>query len=189
MPTAGTAISAYALGVVVGAPVITLVAARWRRRRLALVLAAAVALTNITSAIAPSFGLFAVTRFLSGLPHGAYFGTVAVLGAALEPPAPRARPDAAEMSGQMIANIDGVPAATWLGAAIGWRSAYLAVAVVATLTIVAVALLVPDADTGGAGNLRGELTALRRPQVWLTFAVIAIGFGGVFAVYSYISRS
>ncbi|WP_433787250.1 MFS transporter [Actinomycetospora sp. CA-101289] len=187
VPTAGIAISAYALGVVVGAPLITLVGARWPRKQMVLVLAVALVVFNALSAVAPSFVPFVGLRFLSGLPHGAYFGAAAVLGSALVPPAKRARALATVMLGLTIANIVGVPAATWLGETFGWRSAYWAVTLVALVTVLAVVTLVPNAREAGGGSIRGELTALYRPQVWLTLGVIAAGFGGLFAVYSYIN--
>jgi MFS transporter, DHA1 family, inner membrane transport protein len=187
IPTAGTAISAYALGVVVGAPLIALLGARWPRKRLVVALAVMLIVFNALSALAPAFLPFVGLRFLAGLPHGAYFGTAAVLGSALVPPHRRARALAAVMLGLTVANIVGVPAATWLGDTFGWRSAYVAVAIVAVITLVAVTTLVPSPPDDRGGSLRGELTALTRPQVWLTLGVIAAGFGGMFAVYSYIS--
>jgi len=187
VPTAGVAISAYALGVVVGAPLIALVGARWARKRLVVALAVALVVFNVLSALAPAFLPFVGLRFLAGLPHGAYFGTAAVLGSKLVPPERRARALAAVMLGLTIANIVGVPAATWLGDTFGWRSAYLAVTVIALVTVLAVTTLVPSPVDDHGGSLRGELTALTRPQVWLTLGVIAAGFGGLFAVYSYIS--
>ncbi len=198
VPQAGRAISAYALGVVVGAPLLAIAGARWPRKRLVLVLAGALALTNASSAVAPTFDIFLVTRFASGLPHGAYFGTAAVLGASLLPRAQRARAVATTLSGLMVANIVGVPIATWLGQTLGWPAAYLAVSGIALLTVVAVALVVPDAreqrtrnEHGHSderpGSIRAELSALSRPQVWLTALVIASGFGGTFAMFSYIT--
>lgn len=187
VPTAGTAISAYALGVVVGAPLITLIGARWPRKRLVIALAGALVVFNALSALAPAFLPFVGLRFLAGLPHGAYFGAAAVLGSSLVPLERRARALATVMLGLTIANIVGVPAATWLGEEFGWRSAYVAVTVIALLTVLAVVTLVPDPPIDGRGSLRGEMTALTRPQVWLTLGVIAAGFGGLFAVYSYIS--
>jgi DHA1 family inner membrane transport protein len=187
VPTAGAAISAYALGVVVGAPLIALVGARWPRKRLVVALAVFLVVANALSAAAPAFLPFVGLRFLAGLPHGAYFGTAAVLGAALVPPERRARALATVMLGLTIANIIGVPAATWLGETFGWRSAYLAVTAIALITVLAVVTLVPNPPEAGGGSLRGELTALYRPQVWLTLGVIAAGFGGLFAVYSYIN--
>ncbi|MFC5143062.1 MFS transporter [Actinomycetospora rhizophila] len=187
VPTAGIAISAYAIGVVVGAPLIAMVGARWPRKKLVVALAVFLVVANALSAIAPSFLPFVGLRFLSGLPHGAYFGTAAVLGAALVPPERRARALATVMLGLTVANIIGVPAATWLGETFGWRSAYVAVTVIALITVLAVVTLVPSPKEAGGGSLRSELTALTRPQVWLTLGVIAAGFGGLFAVYSYIN--
>ncbi|MBP2370618.1 MFS transporter [Pseudonocardia parietis] len=187
VPQAGIAISAYALGVVVGAPVLAVLGARWPRKHLVLALAGALALFNVASAFAPTFGTFVGTRFLAGLPHGAYFGAASVLAASLVPREKRPRAIATVMSGLMIANIVGVPGATWLGQAAGWPAAYLATGVIAVLTVVAVWVLVPDVRDERSGSIRGELSALRRGQVWITMAVIATGFGGSFAVYSYIT--
>lgn len=187
VPTAGSAISAYALGVVVGAPMLAILGARWPRKRLVLVLAGALAVTNASSAVAPTFDTFLVTRFLSGLPHGAYFGTAAVLAASLLPRAQRARAVATTLSGLMVANIAGVPLATWLGQTVGWQAAYLSVGLIALVTVVAIALVVPDVRDERPHSIRGELSALRRPQVWLTSLVIASGFGGTFAMFSYIT--
>ncbi|MFG1637810.1 MFS transporter [Pseudonocardia alni] len=187
VPQAGTAISAYALGVVVGAPVLAVLGARWPRKHLVLALAGALAVTNVASAFAPTFGAFVATRFLAGLPHGAYFGTASVLAASLVPRERRPRAIATVMSGLMIANIVGVPGATWLGQNAGWPAAYLTVGAVAALTMLAVWRLVPDVRDERRGSVLGELSALRRGQVWITMAVIATGFGGSFAVYSYIT--
>lgn len=187
VPQAGTAISAYALGVVVGAPVLAVLGARWPRKHLVLALAGALAVTNVASAFAPTFGTFVATRFLAGLPHGAYFGTASVLAASLVPRERRPRAIATVMSGLMIANIVGVPGATWLGQNAGWSAAYLTVGAVAALTMLAVWRLVPDVRDERRGSVLGELSALRRGQVWITMAVIATGFGGSFAVYSYIT--
>lgn len=192
VPSAGYAISGYALGVVVGAPLFALLGARWTRRRLVLWLAAAVAVSNLCSALAWSLPALVVIRFASGLPHGAYFGTAAVIGSSLVAPECRARAIAQTMMGLMVANVVGVPAATWLGDTFGWRSVYVAVGVLAVVTVAAVVVFVPATAATvtepreiGADVAR-ELSALRRPQVWLTLLLIAAGFGGMFAVYSYI---
>jgi DHA1 family inner membrane transport protein len=187
IPAAGHVISAYALGVVVGAPVIAATAARLPRRALLVALMTAFLAGNVLTALAPGAHTLLAARFLAGLPHGAYFGTAAVLGAALVPPEKRARALATVMLGLTIANIIGVPAATWLGETFGWRSAYVAVTAIALVTVLAVTTLVPNPREAGGGSIRGELTALTRPQVWLTLGVIAAGFGGLFAVYSYIN--
>jgi len=186
VPTAGHAISAYALGVVVGAPLFAVLAARLPRKGLLLFLAAAIGVGNLLSAMAPTFSMFVGARFLSGLPHGAYFGFAAVVAAALVPPGRRARAVASTMTGLTVANVVGVPLTTLLGQALGWRSAYAVVVVIAALTVLAVEVSVPRVGADGASPRR-ELTALRRPLVWLTLLIGAVGFGGFFAVYSYIA--
>ncbi len=187
IPQGGRLVSAYALGVVVGAPLLAVAGARLPRKVLLLVLMGAFTAGNLLSALAPSFGWLLVARFASGLPHGAYFGIASIVAASLVPPDRRARAVARVMLGLTVANIVGVPLATLLGQQLGWRSTYVAVAVIGVLTIAAVARLVPRvAALPGASPLR-ELGALRRPQVWLTLLVGAVGFGGFFAVYSFIT--
>ena len=187
IPQGGRLVSAYALGVVVGAPLLAVAGARLPRKVLLLVLMAAFTAGNLLSALAPSFGWLLVARFASGLPHGAYFGVASIVAASLVPPDRRARAVARVMLGLTVANIVGVPLATLLGQQLGWRSTYVAVAVIGALTVAAVARLVPRvAALPGASPAR-ELGALRRPQVWLTLLVGAVGFGGFFAVYSYIT--
>jgi DHA1 family inner membrane transport protein len=187
IPTAGHAITAYALGVVVGAPVFAILGSRLPRKRLLLALMAAITLANLASAAAPTFGLFVAARFASGLPHGAYFGTCALVAASLVPPQRRARAISMTIMGLTIANIVGVPLATLLGQTFGWRSAYATVVVIGVVTLVALELGVPRVAASRGAGPRQELTALRRPQVWLTLALGSIGFGGLFAVYSYIT--
>lgn len=187
VPAAGELVSAYALGVVVGAPVLAALAARFPRRTVLLVLMAAYAAGNLLSAVAPSFGLLAVSRFLAGLPHGAYFGVAALVAADLAGPARRARAVAKVLLGLSIANVIGVPFATWLGQTLGWRAAFVAGAALAGLTMLAVRALIPWTAPDRHATVRRELGALRRPQVLLAVATGAIGGGGLFAVYSYVS--
>lgn len=187
IPAAGHAITAYALGVVVGAPLFAILGARLPRKGMLLWLTVAVAAGNLLSSLAPTFGLLVGARFLSGLPHGAYFGMAAVVASALVPPSRRARAVASTMVGLTVANIVGVPLATSMGQSLGWRSSYLLVVAVALVTLVAVELLVPRLAAGEGASARRELSALRRPVVLLTLLVGTIGFGGFFAVYSYIA--
>jgi DHA1 family inner membrane transport protein len=184
---AGWIISAYALGVVVGAPTIAAFAARLPRKKLILWLLVAFTLGTVASALAPTFGLVLLARFISGLPHGAYFGIASLVAASLMGPGKRGRGVAFVMSGLTIANIIGVPLITWLGQAHGWRIAYLVVAAIFALTFVAVAALVPWQEGNPASTLRRELKAFGKLQVWLALAVGAVGFGGFFAVYTYIA--
>ena len=184
---AGWMISAYALGVVVGAPTIAALAARWQRKRLLLALLTAFALGTLASALLPSFGLVLAARFLAALPHGAYFGIASLVAASLMGPGKRGRGVALVLSGLTIANVIGVPAITWLGQAAGWRIAYLAVAGIFVLTFAAVAVAVPWQAGDPHATVKRELRAFTRAQVWFALAIGAIGFGGLFAVYSYVA--
>jgi DHA1 family inner membrane transport protein len=191
-PTAANAqigwlISAYALGVVVGAPTIAAVAARWPRKKLLLWLLVAFTVGTVASAIAPTFQLVLVARFLSALPHGAYFGIASLVAASLMGPGKRGQGVAFVLSGLTIANVIGVPFITWIGQEHGWRIAYLVVAAIFALTFAAVALLVPWQAGDPKATLRNELKAFTRLQVWLALLIGAIGFGGFFAVYTYVA--
>ncbi|ROR90183.1 MFS transporter [Nocardioides aurantiacus] len=187
IPTAGHVISAYAVGVVVGAPVLAVLGARLPRRGLLLALMGVILLGNALTSIAPSYGALMGARFVSGLPHGAFFGVAALVAADLVAPHRRAQAVSLVMTGLTVATLLGVPAATWLGQGLGWRAAYGLVVALAALTLVLLALLVPrvPADRGASG--RTELRALKEPQVLLTALAGAIGFGGMFAIYTYIA--
>ncbi|MFT4263900.1 MAG: MFS transporter [Nocardioides sp.] len=188
VPTAGHAISAYALGVVVGVPILSFFVAGLPRKTLLLALMGAYAVFNAASAIVSSYGLLLVARFLDGLPHGAYFGVASLVAANLVSEANRGRAVAGLMMGLSIANVVGVPAVTWFGQTAGWRAAYLACGALALLTVAMVTLVVPHQPGDPSATGRAEAsTFFRSPQVWLTMAAGAIGFGGLFAVYSYIA--
>nr|WP_232236348.1 MFS transporter [Nocardia sp. BMG51109] len=188
-PTAGHAVSAYALGVVVGAPVIAAVCARMPRKRLLIALMVAFTVGNAASMLAPSFETLILARFVTGLPHGAYFGVASLAAATLAPAGQRAKAIAAVMLGLSAANVVGVPAATWLGQNLGWRDAYLVVAVIGLATVFAIAKFVPQLTGIRVTDPRTELGALRRSQVLLTLLVGAVGFGGMFAVYTYVTTT
>ncbi|MEH3099032.1 MFS transporter [Sphingomonas adhaesiva] len=186
-PTAGHVISAYALGVVVGAPALAVLGATMARRTLLIVLMAMFAFGNAMSALAPSYGMMLLFRFLSGLPHGAYFGIATLVAASLVDQGRRTQAVARVLLGLTVATVVGVPVANLLGQSVGWRASFLVVAGLAALTATLVALFAPrDRADSSASPLR-ELTALRRPQVWLTLGIGAIGFGGLFAVYTYLA--
>ena len=187
IPTAGHVISAYALGVVVGAPVIASLSARLPRRGLLIGLMAAFLVGNSLTALAPGYRTLLGARFLSGLPHGAYFGVASLVAASLVGPHLRGRAVSSVMLGLAAAMLTGVPAATWLGQHLGWRSAYWTVAVLAAITMLAVLAVVPSSPGRPEATVRTELSALRRPQVLLTLLVGIVGFGGMFALYSYIA--
>ncbi|KQM19414.1 MFS transporter [Novosphingobium sp. Leaf2] len=188
-PQAGHAISAYALGVVVGAPVIAVLAAKIERRTLLIGLMALFAIGNGVSALAPSYPMLLVFRFLSGLPHGAYFGIAALVAASLVPDNKRAQSVAMVMSGLTVATIIGVPLANWLGQALGWRSGFAVVSVLALVTMALVALFAPRQPANANASPLRELGALRRPQVLLTLLTGAVGFGGLFCVYTYVAST
>ncbi|USQ95793.1 MFS transporter [Caulobacter sp. RL271] len=186
-PTAGHAISAYAMGVVVGAPVIAVAAARLPRRVILTVLMAVFAVGNLLSALAPNFGWMIAFRFFSGLPHGAYFGVAALVAASVSPPDKRARSVAMVMIGLTIATIIGVPMANVVGQWIGWRWGFVIVAALASLTALSVWLYAPRVPADAKASPLRELSALAKGRVWLTLAIGAIGFGGMFCVYTYLA--
>ncbi|MGW3614840.1 MFS transporter [Micromonospora sp. NPDC005163] len=184
---AGWMITAYALGVVVGAPLIAALSARVPRKKLVLGLLVLFAVGTVASAVAPTFGLVLVARFVAALPHGAYFGAAGLLAAALMGPGKEARGFATVLSGLTIANVVGVPLITRLGQGAGWRVAYLVIAGVFLLTLLAVLAVVPEVAAAAGGSPGAELRALRTSQVWLVAATGAVGFAGFFAVDSYIA--
>jgi MFS transporter, DHA1 family, inner membrane transport protein len=187
IPSAGHVISAYALGVVVGAPLIAILGARLPRKGLLIALMVAFAAGNAASALATGYGMLTLARFLSGIPHGAFFGVASLVAASLVSPARRGRAVSLVMLGLPVANIVGVPAATWMGQHLGWRSAYWAVSLLGLLTVALVAFFVPAIPADKHATGRRELRAFANTQVWLTLLVGAIGFGGMFAMYSYIA--
>lgn len=184
---AGILVSAYAAGVVVGAPTIAAFAARLPRKRLLLGLLIAFVVATLATAVMPGFGLVVAARFVAGLPHGAYFGIATLAASELLGPGNRGKSAAFVLTGLTIANVVGVPAITAIGQAAGWRVAYLVVAAAFAVTFVAVLIAVPEAPGNPAATVRNELKAFTRPQVWLTAGLGAIGFGGLFSAYTYIA--
>ncbi|MBY3042338.1 MFS transporter [Rhizobium leguminosarum] len=188
-PQAGYVISAYALGVVVGAPVIAVLAAKMARRTLLLMLMLIFAAGNISSAMAPTFESFTLLRFVSGLPHGAYFGVAALVAASMVPVHRRARAVGRVMLGLTVATLLGTPLTTFFGQSLDWQVAFFSVGVLGLLTVALIWFYVPkDRVSEEAGFLR-ELGAFRRPQVWLTLGIAAVGYGGMFAMFSYIAST
>ncbi|AJD40594.1 MFS transporter [Rhizobium sp. SEMIA 4085] len=186
-PQAGYVISAYALGVVIGAPVIAVLAAKMTRRSLLLLLMGIFAVGNILSALAPTFEIFTVMRFITGLPHGAYFGVAAIVAASMVPVHKRARTVGRVMLGLTIATLLGTPLATFFGQSLDWRAAFTSVGVIGLVTVALIWYYVPrDQVADGASFLR-ELGAFKRPQVLLTLGIAAVGYGGMFAMFSYIA--
>ena len=189
-PTAGHLISAYALGVVAGAPLIAVLGARFSRRTLLLGLMLFFALAHIGTVLAPDYRTILLFRFLSGLPHGAYFGVGALVAAAMVPDSKRAQAVGLMMTGLTVATTVGVPFTSWLAQAVGWRVVFAVVAVLAVLTVVLVARFLPKTRMqGGGGSPLKELSALTNRQIWLTLSIGAIGFGGMFAIYTYMAST
>ncbi len=187
VPTAGYLVSAYALGVVVGAPLLTGLGARVPRKRMLLLLMGLFTVGNLASAFAPGYWTLLAGRFLAGLPHGAFFGVGAVVAARLVAEERRARAVAAMFLGLTVANIVGVPAATALGQHLGWRATFVVVSVVGVLALGTLALLVPRLPAEEQVGVAHEIRALREPQVLLGLLTAVFGFAGVFAVYSYLA--
>ncbi|MGV9671949.1 MFS transporter [Gordonia sp. NPDC003504] len=188
-PSAGIVISAYALGVVIGAPLIAALTARMSRRTLLIALMVAFTIGNAATVVAPTFGLLIAARFVAGLPHGAYFGVAALVAAHLAGPRKRAAAIGQVMLGLAVANVAGVPMAAWLGEHFGWRSAFVVVVVVGVATIGALAMNLPSLQDMRVTNPMTELGALRRPQVWFTLFIGVVGFGGMFAFYTYLNTA
>ncbi|WGP09769.1 MFS transporter [Streptomyces sp. SH5] len=187
VPTAGHLVSAYAIGVVLGAPLLTGLGSRVPRKRMLLLLMALFTVGNLASALAPDFGWLVAGRFLAGLPHGAFFGVGAVVAARLVAEGRQARAVATMFLGLTVANIVGVPAATLLGQHLGWRATFLVVAAIGLAAMAALARLVPRMPVEAHQDVRRELRALGNRQVLLGLLTAVFGFAGVFAVYSYLS--
>ncbi|MEW2525968.1 MFS transporter [Streptomyces sp. NPDC047071] len=188
IPTAGHLVSAYALGVVIGAPLLAAVTARLPRRRVLIGLMVLFVVGNALSAAASDYHLLLAARFLSGLPHGAFFGVGAVVATGLVAPERKARSVSLMFLGLTVANVVGVPIATLMGQQLGWRATFLAVSAIGLAAIAALALLVPaDHGHGESVGLRGELRALGSLPVWLALGTTVAGFGALFAAYSYVT--
>ncbi|QAB17800.1 MFS transporter [Leucobacter muris] len=186
---AGVLITVYALGVVVGAPTFAVLAARMSQTRLAFWLLGLFIIGTVASACMPTFGSLALFRFVAALPHGAYFGVASLLAARIMGPGKRGRGIALALSGLTIANVVGVPLATWMGQLLGWRSAYVLVAVIFATTLLLSMLALPRYPGNPERSPLRELSALRNPRIWVMIAVGSVGFGGFFAVYSYIAEA
>ncbi|KDN88067.1 MFS transporter [Kitasatospora cheerisanensis] len=187
IPHAGWLISMYALGVVIGAPLLTAGAARLPRKAVLVGLAGLFTAGNLLCAIAPNFAFLAAARLITGLPHGAFFGAGAVAAAELVAPHLRARAVSVMFSGLTVANIVGVPAATLLGQRLGWRAAMLVVVAIGLLGAAAIARLVPHLPAHPGAGLRSELATFRSGQLWLALGTVVFGCAGLFACYSYIT--
>lgn len=183
----GHLISAYALGVVVGAPVLAILGSRLKRKTLLVSLMLFYAVANLASAMVSDYHGALLARFISGLPHGAYFGVAALSAAAISPLHKRGAAVSAVMMGLTLAILIGNPLATWLGQILDWRYAFVVVAMLAGLTSVLVYTLLPAAAKPAPSSVRGELKAFFQPQIGVLLLIASVGFAGMFCVFSYLA--
>lgn len=183
----GHLISAYAIGVVVGAPLLAFAGASLRRRSLLLWLMGFYAIGNLASALAPSYHTMLLARFVAGLPHGAYFGVAMLVAASISPPEQRGAAVSKVLLGLSIAILLGNPLTTWLGQQFNWRSAFVLVSLLALATVTMVARQLPADPNEVRTSPMRELRAFNTSQVWLALAIGAIGFAGMFCVFTYLA--
>lgn len=187
IPTAGMLVSAYAVGVMLGAPVMTLLFSRLGKRTALMALMLIFTVGNLLSALAPSYATLLLSRLVTSLNHGAFFGIGAVVAASVVPREKQASAIAAMFMGLTIANIGGVPAATWIGQQVGWRLAFGGTAVLGLVTIAALWLALPQGEPGQRPNVRRELQVLTRPEVLMAMGTTVLGSGAMFALYTYVA--
>lgn len=187
IPTAGLLVSAYALGVMLGAPLMTLALGRVRVKWALIGLMSIFVAGNLLSALAPGYWTLLAARLVTSLNHGAFFGLGSVFAASLVPKDKQASAMATMFMGLTIANIGGVPAATWVGQQIGWRMAFAGTAGLGVLAIIALALALPRGEAGKATDVRHELRVLTRPDVLLAMATTVMGAGAMFTLYTYVA--
>ncbi|GAB6985594.1 MFS transporter [Nocardioides pyridinolyticus] len=187
IPTAGWIVSAYALGVVLGAPVTTVLGTRLGRKTMLLLLMGLFLLGNLLSALAPTFGALLLGRLITSFAHGSFFGIGSVVAAELVAPSRKAGAIAFMFTGLTVANIVGVPLGTYVGHAMGWRATFGGIAILGVVGLIGIAALVPTLPRPQGARLRSEVAALGNVQVLLAMAMTVLGFGGVFAAITYIA--
>ncbi|MFJ1896877.1 MULTISPECIES: MFS transporter [unclassified Streptomyces] len=187
IPTAGYLVSGYAMGVVLGAPLMSVLGTRITRKRMLMILMGLFVIGNVVSATAPVFGVMLAGRVIASLAHGAFFGIGSVVAADLVAPHKRAGAIAMMFTGLTVANVVGVPLGTYIGQTAGWRTTFLLVAALGVIGLLGVAKLVPEQPRPQGVRLRHEFAAFRNVQVLLAMAMTVLGFGGVFAAITYIT--
>lgn len=187
IPTAGTLISTYAIGVLVGAPVMTLLLGRMRVKFALITLMSIFVIGNLLSSLAPGYWTLLVARLVTSMNHGAFFGLGSVLAARLVPAERQAGAIAAMFMGLTVANIGGVPVATWIGQEIGWRLAFAGIAGWGVLAIFALAITLPRGDSTQMPDIKAEIRVLVRPEVLLAMATTVMGAGAMFTLYTYVA--
>jgi len=183
----GYAISAYALGVVVGAPILMLTTANMRKRKALLIFLSLMCISNSLSAFATSLEQLVLFRFLSGLPHGAYFGAAILLASEIAPAGKRASFMSKVFMGLTIATIVGVPVVTLVGQNLSWRYCLAGTGVLAFIAFIFVYKVVPNIENTKPSNLLNEFGVLKNKLVWSILGIVIIGFGGVFCIYTYVA--
>lgn len=187
IPTAGLLVSAYALGVMLGAPLMTLTTGRLPRRTLLILLMAIFTLGNLLSAIAPNYSTLLVARVITSLNHGAFFGVGSIVAASVVTADKQASAIASMFMGLTIANVAGVPLAPWIGETLGWRAAFWMITAWGVLTMLALRFGLPNVKAQENGNMLAELGVLKRPEVLLALALTVLGSAAMFTVFTYIS--
>ncbi|MCX4529651.1 MFS transporter [Streptomyces sp. NBC_01551] len=187
IPTAGFLVTGYALGVVLGAPLMTVLGTRVPRKRMLMLLMGLFIAGNVLSALAPAFEVMLAGRVVASLAHGAFFGIGSVVAAGLVAPEKKAGAIAMMFTGLTVANVVGVPLGTLVGQNAGWRVTFLIVAALGVLGLLGIAKLVPELPRPEGVRIRHELAAFRNVQVLLAMAMTVLGFGGVFAAITYIT--
>ncbi|MER6676727.1 MFS transporter [Streptomyces sp. NPDC000983] len=187
IPTAGWLVSGYALGVVLGAPLLTVLGTKVSRKKMLMSLMGLFIVGNTLSALAPGFGTMLAGRIIASLAHGAFFGIGSVVAADLVAPRKKASAISLMFMGLTVANIVGVPGGTYVGQAFGWRVTFALVAALGVIGLLGVARLVPEAGRPARADVRSEFAAFRNVQVWLAMAMTVLGYGGVFAAITYIT--
>ncbi|WAT02621.1 MFS transporter [Rouxiella chamberiensis] len=187
IPTAGLLVSAYAIGVMVGAPLMTLFMSRYRRKAALMMLMGIFVAGNLLSSIAPNYTLLLLSRVFTSLSHGAFFGLGALVATSLVPVHKRGSAVAIMFMGLTIANIGGVPVATWIGQTIGWRTTFAITALLGVITLIALARSLPQGEAGKMPEVKKELAVLVRPVVLRSMATTVLGAGAMFTLYTYIT--
>lgn len=186
IPAAGLLVSAYAMGVLIGAPLMTLTTSRLNRRTLLVGLMAIFTLGNALSALADGYWTLMVARVVTSFNHGAFFGVGSVVAASLVPPDRRAGAVAAMFTGLTVATIGGVPLATWTGEVLGWRTAFAGIAGVGAVAMVALRVALPSLPASTDGDIAAELRVLTRGPVLAALALTVVGASAMFTVFTYI---
>lgn len=186
IPTAGHYVSAYAIGVCFGA-LILIFGRRIKPRNLIIAFMVITIVGNLLAALAPNFGILLTARFISGLPHGAFFGTATIMAKALADPGQEGTAVSQMVVGQTVANMVGVPFGTWLGSAMSWRLAFGFLALWAAMTIVLVLSFVPQIDAIKDAGMAGQFVFLKSAKPWYVIMAVFLGNTGIFCWWSYVS--